>query len=223
MRFAPAEKRSASVADDQRGEIGRGLANAGAIISIASPPMVFIFEWNSRPRTPSPRSTRLAPGLVLTTRARALADRRMSRSDPAGERRRANRVAAGVEGPLDERRRIGHGAGVEDRSEADGVPRLEWPQLPAEAPPHRPIDVVDRRGDVRRHAGRVDQRGPEGTPQQIAGLVPAEKQGAQPFGGRRPGARGVQRCQLRADALAEFERRRVEREDARLAALGSGW
>ena len=43
-------------------------ATPACSIAMASPPIVFIFEWNSTQSTSSPRSTRLAPSLDCTTR-----------------------------------------------------------------------------------------------------------------------------------------------------------
>ena len=84
MTFAPAEKFGASLPTTRAWKFRSASATPALIIWIVSPPIAFIFEWNSIASTPSPRSTRLAPALRLTTRSRSFAVRRICRSGPAG-------------------------------------------------------------------------------------------------------------------------------------------
>ena len=67
MRLAPAEKVSAPLVTTRARQFCSASSQAVIIMLRVSWPMAFILEWNSRPRTPSPRSSRLAPGLRLTS------------------------------------------------------------------------------------------------------------------------------------------------------------
>ena len=147
-----------------------------------SPPIAFIFEWNSTPSTPSPRSTRLAPAFRRTTALRSFAVRRICRSG-AGRRHRlvadagrASAEASALERVADERRRVADAARLEHLLDADRVPRLERPELPAEAPLHRAVDVVDGVRDVGRDARGVDERRAQRVAQERADLVLAAEQ-----------------------------------------------
>jgi hypothetical protein len=106
------------VADDERREVLAASRTPACSICTVSAPIAFIFEWNSTHSTPSPRSTRLAPGFDLTIaeRSRAL-------------RSSVSRLGAGIS-----RRRT--------RALADRLHDLERPQLPAEAPAHHAVHVV---------------------------------------------------------------------------------
>ena len=68
IRFAPAEKCSPSLPTTSAAKLSAASLTARRSMSMVSPPMAFIFEWNSTPSTPSPRSTRLAPAFFRTTR-----------------------------------------------------------------------------------------------------------------------------------------------------------
>ena len=96
---------------------------------------------------------------------------------------------------------------------ADRVPDLERPDLPAEPPSHRAIDVVDRVRDVGRDARRVDERRPERLAQERADAVAAEEERADALARVVDAARGFERRQRRRPLRAVGHRRRVERED----------
>src|SRR5262249_48397260 len=95
----------------------------------------------------------------------------------------------------------------------DSAKRLEWPQLPAGAPPHRAIDVVvrvcDLVGDLRDVLERRTQRRAE----ERADLVLAVIQRADPLAGVFDPARRIERGQLRRLLRAVVERREIERQD----------
>ena len=61
-------------------------------------------------------------------------------------------------------------ARIEHLLDADRVPRLERPELPAEAPLHRAVHVVDGVGNLRGDARGVDERGPERVAQEAPTL-----------------------------------------------------
>ena len=68
IRFAPAEKFGASLpTTSARKFAAASFTPRVEHLRCVSPPIAFIFEWNSTPSTPSPRSTRLAPALLRTT------------------------------------------------------------------------------------------------------------------------------------------------------------
>ena len=190
------------VADDQGPEVGRRLARRPPRSSRGRRR-----RWcsSSSGTRPPARRRRDRPGCRRRCRAatppRSRAVRRISqigrgRRDRARARRRRRRPGAerAARQRLDDQRReVGRAARLDDFANADRVPRLERPELPAESPAHRPVDVVDRAGDVRRDARRVEQQRPERVAQQLAGAVGAEEQRADPIAGV---CRWCGRCQI---------------------------
>ena len=80
--MAPAEKFGASLPTTSAAKFAAASFTPACSIWIVSPPIAFIFEWNSSARTPSPRSTRLAPAFLRTTLllvARGLQDQEIAR------------------------------------------------------------------------------------------------------------------------------------------------
>ncbi len=59
----------------------------------------------------------------------------------------------------------------EDLANADRIEKLEGPKVPPKAPPHHPIDIVDRVGDVRGHPRRVDEGRRKRFAQKLSSLV----------------------------------------------------
>ena len=187
--------------------------------------MAFIFEWNSTASTPSPRSTRLAPALLLDDALRSFAaSGSAGLARPAAARRRGTGCA-----PLEQRRRraAGSSSALPSRlasthlADADRVPHLERSELPAEAPPHRAIDVVDRVRDVEAPRARCRRASePSVVAQKRADLVAAEKQRLRSARATSSIARrGVERRQSRRLPGPVRQRRRIERQDLRLAAV----
>ena len=198
MRLAPTEKSAASVPTTSAAKFVSASWSPASSIATVSPPMAFIFEWKSTASTPSPRSTRLAPGVAAHD---ALPLFRRLENLQVGRRRRqrpfAESLLAAPQHVRDQRRRILVADRLEHVANAEGVPRLEWTELPAEAPPHRPIDIVDRVAMSGATRARVDER-----------LARAWRAGT-----RRP-------CRARRTASASARRRRrsISRPRARRAA-----
>ena len=200
IRLAPAEKFGASLPTTSAEKLAAASFTPACIIWMVSPPIAFIFEWNSSARTPSPRSTRLAPAFLRTTRLRSLAERSSCRSAAAAGTPSWRKRSPAVNAFEASRER---GVVVaEDRLRADGVDDLEGTQLPAEAPLHRAVDIVDRVGDVRPHLRRVAQRRPERVAQELSDLVLAEIQGLDSLAGvvDRPRRRRAQGASPTASA-----------------------
>ena len=64
---------------------------------------------------------------------------------------------------------------LEHRVDANRIPQLERTQLPAEAPPHRAVDIVDRVRNIGCDACRIDQRRRQRRPQELADAVAAQE------------------------------------------------
>ena len=99
--MAPAENAGASLPITSASKFRDASSTPAVIIATVSPPMAFIFEWNSRPSTPSPRSTRLAPAFRRTDGRRSFARCRICRSGARGgigpSRKRMLLAAGGAE------------------------------------------------------------------------------------------------------------------------------
>ena len=180
IRLAPAEKMSASLPTTSAGKFRPASRTPACSISIASPPIVFIFEWNSTHNTPSPRSTRLAPAFDRTTVERSLAD--CSISSPGRRREPADRGSA-VRPEARTSRTIAGGSVIAHASrtalDANRVPGFERTKLPAEAPPHRAVDVVDRVGNLGRDSRGIYQCGAERPADEVAGPIFCQEQRSQ--------------------------------------------
>ena len=124
-----------------------------------SPPMEFILEWNSRHATPSPRSIRLAPALLLDLALGVLEVHEVQTT--AVVRKLAVAVRGGIPHRLPSALRAGRSRrrrlraswrssrATRDPSdfmrsatltEAEGIPHLERSHLPAEAPLQAVVD-----------------------------------------------------------------------------------
>ncbi len=179
IRLAPAEKFGASLPITRAWPLFAASLTPACSIWMVSPPMAFIFEWNSTAITPSPMSTRLAPEFFLMTRPCSFAVRRICRSGAAG----VTRPSRNRERPPSSRLLIrggtprwhGVAAGGLRRGQhffhADDVEQLEGSEVPAESPTHHAVDIVDRMGDLRRDARGIDERRRQRGPQEFAGLV----------------------------------------------------
>ena len=150
IRLAPAEKFGASLPTTSAAKFAAASFTPACSIWIVSPPIAFIFEWNSTREHAVAEVDEAGAGVLPDDRAAG-----PSRDAGSADRRRrpASRTLSPRTAQLatiggDVRRQR-----VEHVVHADRVPRLERAELPAEAPPHRAIDVVDRVGD--RRARRV--------------------------------------------------------------------
>jgi len=75
--------------------------------------------------------------------------------------------------------------------------RFEWPELPAESPSHRVIDVGAVVRDLRRDALRILERRNECRPQEPADLVLSLDERSNTLAGVLDGTRGIDRRQPR--------------------------
>ena len=174
-----------------------------------SPPMAFIFEWNSTASTPSPRSTRLAPALRRTGGRSALAARRIRSSGP-----RACRTAS--------RSRIASGGSdnPHDSSTTSGPIASHSSNGPSSQPnPHRMARSTSAGGVGNGGSGlrRVNECPAQRRARERTGAAAVPQQRADSRGQVVNGAGGIHRRQLRRLPRPVGERRRVERQD--LAAL----
>ena len=152
--MAPAEKFGASLPTTSAAKFCDASFTPACSICIVSPPIAFIFEWNSICRTPSPMSIRLASGVRLRT-TRGLGDR-------------GSGIGARESGP--------------ERPEFRSARRscLERTELPAEAPAHRLVDVLARVGDLVGDLLRVVERRTQRRAEEGADLVLALVERADP-------------------------------------------
>ncbi len=133
-----------------------------------------------------------------------------------GHRSIAETIGAALEDVRDEGRCLFDADGFEDVANPEGVPCLERTELPAEAPPHRPVDIVNRVGNFRRRMRRVDESRPQGGPQKGADPVRSEEQRPDPFADIVNRFRGIEGGQLHG--LLRAVRRYVAGSSVRISA-----
>ena len=159
IRLAPAEKLTASVETTSAANCAR-----------RSPRPSAASRWRRRRARSSSsaarrrgRRRRDRRGWRRRCRPRSTSAPGVAEEQHAGRRRHAaalaERVGAGGEAVGDERRhRRAPGARVDQLAQADRVGDLERAEIPAVAPAHRPIDVVEAVRDVGSDRARVEQR-----------------------------------------------------------------
>ena len=174
--MAPAEKCSPSLPTTRAAKLSAASLTPRRSISIVSPPMAFIFEWNSTQSTPSPEIDEAGAGVLPDDACSGAGRLDQCRTRLARRcRRLAEQIACLGRGAVTER---GH-----DRIDADGAQRLERTELPAETPPHRAIDVVARSGDLAGDARGVEQCRRQRGAQELTDLVLAGEQRADAVAG----------------------------------------
>src|SRR5262249_40545087 len=137
----------------------------------------------------------------------------------ARRRRRQRAIAESVSSRLeqvaDKRRRIvGRSVdGFEHLAETDRIPDLKRTDLPSESPPHRPVHIVNRMGEVGGDARGVEQQWAERRPQKRADAVAAEKQGLRSLGDVLDRACRVERGEARRLTGAVRQAGGIEREN----------
>jgi hypothetical protein len=207
--LAPTEK-LAVVRDHQGLERCRRRSTAPSRSSCSTPSSrAFILVWNSRQRTPSPRSHRLAEAFFATGCERRLTS--ASSSTPAG---RSHGVVLAVETELLQLAVVdavegavadglassggtGDALGGEPAGEpgrADLVEQLERAHLPGEAGAHRLVDGGDLVGDRGQPPEGVDERLRQHPPGESAALVGVLEQRSRAALLRRFEARELSPC-----------------------------
>ena len=185
IRFAPAEKFGASLPTTSAAKFAAASCTpACSICDACRRRSRSSSSGTRRASTPSPRSTRLAPAFVVTTPLRSFARSRGAAGPaPAGGSASVAEAVAPVAAARDQRRQRPASPVASSTSRTPiASTDLERPELPAEPPPHRAIDVVDRVGDVRRDPRGVDAASaPSVVAQELADLVLAVEQRLDPL------------------------------------------
>ena len=205
--MAPAEKLIASVETTSAANCASAVADAPCAPSQSRRRPARSSSSAARaPRTPSPRSTRLAPGLQPRPPAsapwrRRSAAHRLAPDAPAV----AERVRAGSQSIGDQRRHRRGRARVDQRAQPDRVGNLEGAELPAVAPAHRAIDVVEAVGRCRARPRPCRAAStPSVRAQEVADRIVAKEQRADAGAGVLDGARPVDEKAKRAFCCGRY-------------------
>src|SRR5438034_1616135 len=151
------------VSDDQRDEIARGFLDAGVkhLHGVAADGVHLRVKFHSEHTVI--KIDKACAG-VAPNNSTAVLCRFQNLEIRPGRRNAvaAESIAAGIENLLDGgwyvENRTGCPHGSEHFADADCIPDLEGPKLPAKSPPHRAIDVVNRVRDIGCDPCSVDER-----------------------------------------------------------------